>query len=182
MQVLAHGKKIPDHFVRTVTETMKGLHKSSRRQPVNLRRCYEAQDNIGWEHFLCGRLSKSWGSTRPVTEGHKNQSEWVKVLAAFVLTYVKEKWDFRCRVYDGAVKTKERRDLLREAEVLWSRRKKVEILAQDGYLFDEENRPSDSWSATRLRRWLQTRNLAIESARLGSSDQQNTLWSWLQRV
>ena len=50
---------------------------------------------------------KAWGKTKPDSRTRMTPSEWVGVLATHVLELVKEKWDFRCRIYNDANETNE---------------------------------------------------------------------------
>ena len=179
MQTEGHRKQIPDHFIRTLTDAIRGLNKCPRRQPDSLRQVYEAQARIGWGNFIRGRLSKAWGKTKPKSRARMTPSEWVRVLTSHVLELVREKWEFRCRIYKDANETNERKILQMEANALWTKRAEVALLAQDRYLLAERNRPRNDWNVERIRVWVQTMTLAIDAARLVFSTQKNTLRKWL---
>ena len=66
------------------------------------------------------RLSKACGLTKPASEAQMTSLDWVRRLTVFVLKFVKAKWDFHCQVYEEAVRTEERRALIREAEEIWT--------------------------------------------------------------
>ena len=72
-----------------------------------------------------------------------------------------------------------KRKLIDEADILWKGRDTISLLAQDRYLFDEQNKPNSKHSADELRNWIKTRTLAGEVVQETISRNNSTLLTWL---
>ena len=171
--------KIPDHFIREVRDALAGKKKSANRQPQHLRRVYREQADVGRRNFVRGRLIKSWGQTKPPSEGRMTTEEWVKRLSEHVLRTLLRKWETRCKIVAESTNTLERRQLIEEAEELWNRRSALPLLTQDRYLFEDSNKPNSECSAKEIRNWIMTRKLAVDAAKETQSKGNTSLLEWL---
>ena len=178
-QTAGRKGKIPDHFIRAVSRALNGINPLARDYLPDLALIYSRQGAIGWRNFLKGRISKAWSCMKPPREARMSSQEWLRRLVRFVLKGLLMKWKTRCEIVSGATNTREKDDLLDEARDLWKTTTTTSYLAQDSHLADKEQEPKDAWTPTSLRNWIQTRVLAIDTAKKLSTKRQRLITSWL---
>ena len=177
----AHGKGMPDHLIDTITETMKGVEKSPRRQRRERRKPYTAQGIIGWEHFRKGRLAMDWGTGGEEKNSDRTPAAFQTELASLVLRWLREKWLVRCVLVHKTEENAEKVRMITECKKLWETRKSARVLAKDRGLFEEKCAPSRHHSIDYLRAWLETRALAIEEYnQYAPSGRQGSILKWLR--
>ena len=130
------------------------------RLSMMVRRVHQEQSSIGWENFLCGRLTsglvrvQEWWNTE-IGGGNKRRSrdpeETVVLALANCLLFRYKLWRFRCEEVLKRERPTKERCLLEDVRLL--RGRIADIGASDRALFDERNVPRAGGDLERMEEW-----------------------------
>ena len=143
-------------------------HPSQITLPLSLHSTYEQayyeQEQIGWEHFIRGRIVKTWipfiknltiyqGIQDNIKHAIRCQLTWQSLF-----TYITDMWDNRCDVISTHFPTYEVQHLLSRIQQTYPRT--PPLFQKDAYLFESPYYPDTSWNKNQITEWLRT----VESA------------------
>ena len=89
---------------------------------------FTEQDMIGWEHFVLGRVAKSWSDIGPIHRGEQNVNSWARRLAKAAIEYGVALWRTRNKALhgnDGGVSNLEKRLMITKITKLYEDLKPV---------------------------------------------------------
>lgn len=126
----------------------------------NYTRAYLAQEKLWWEHFLRGRVTKTWV---PILEqlfkyqcNHDDipfnvrcQSTW-----KIIFSLIAEFWNHRCNVISDKFPTYEVQYLLQCVTAKYPQ--PPTLLQRDRYLFETTRHADASWHPEHIREWMRT--------------------------
>ena len=150
----------------------------------------EEQDQIGWSHFIKGRVSKQW---RAIQEEHyrsigskRTARSWTEGLVSNILTLVHKQWIARNAVVHArdakGLKVREGKELALAIDAQFSL--DVDgLLPQDRHLITRGRQSVNEMMATGQKTWLQSIQIAREvyESEIESETTQlrNSIYSWM---
>ena len=92
--------------------------------PEDIKYIYDQQTNIGWDHFIRGRISISWGDyinkALANTNNSFNTELWGSKIVSINFKYILSLWDHRCKEEHGCnahdIETKLKDKLINEIQ------------------------------------------------------------------
>lgn len=184
MRHQANAKGAPDHLINLISGAMIGDLSSTEHPPRFAKKIYKAQHEVGWRHFIRGRLVKKWSQVKTTDQyGRKPpDTRWRVAMMRTILQWLLQKWEIRCTLIAEPEADMEKRTLLEQCQEWWIARKEKRLLHGDTHLKQIRWKPKKTDTVDYLRAWLHTRSVAERAyQRYRPMENQPTLHRWLVR-